>query len=218
MIDPQYTFARAQDDVVLRMGRRNDNYFLNRAADWLDSAQYRIAASFVEIPDLEDQLSLPMTEAVAEYDLRTTSPPLTDIIGIKWVKNESTGYNMRRFSYQEYQELVNQPSGDPIRWARNGWRFAVDPMPLTSGYDVTVRFRRNPQHGVLELPNQWQDACIKLAVSLGWSALMEHERAKAVLAELPPILQMAIAQQLDQYQWESAFDPDLGIRPTSWGY
>lgn len=217
-IDGQYTFQRAVNEIVLRMGRRGDNDFQGRVADWLNTAQYRIASSYVEVPDLEDQLTLPLTEDIQEYDLRTTSPPITDIIGIKWVKNEQTGYNMRRFSFTEYQQLVNQAVGDPLRWTRNAYLLAFDPVPQDSTTTVTVRFRRNPGYGVFELGNQWQDSCMKLATAIGWSAMMEHERSKQIQMELPPILQAAVATQLDQYMWEAAFDPDLGIRPMSFGY
>ena len=216
-LDPQYTFARAADEVLLRMGRRNDNHFVERVNDWLNSAQYRIVSSYIEVPDLEDTLTLNITEDVNEYDLRTTSPPLTDIVGLKWLKYEKTGYRLRRFSWDEYQNMVNQAHGDPMRWARRGYVLAFDPIPNESGFDVTIQYRRNPQYGVLELDTKWHESVIKLAVSYGWSALMEHERSRAVVAELPALLQMAVNTPLDQYMWESAFDPDLGIRPMSWG-
>lgn len=217
-IDGQYTFQRAADEVILRMGRRSDNNFSDRVADFLNSAQYKIVASYIEVPDLEDELTLPIVEDVAQYDLRTTSPPITDIVGLKWLKYEKTGYRLRRFAWDEYQNLVNQSSSDPMRWTRRGNILAFDPIPDTSGYDMTIQFRRNPQYGVLELDTKWHESVIKLAVSYAWSAMMEHERAKAIFAELPATLQMAVSQPLDQYQWEAAFDPDLGIRPTSWGW
>lgn len=217
-IDTEYTFERAANEVVLRMGRRNDNGFTDRVTDWLASAQYKIAQSFIEVPDLEDEVTLAITEGVKEYDLRTTSPPITEIVGLKWLKYEKTGYRLRRFSWDEYRDLVNQASSDPVRWCRRAYTLAFDPIPVTSGYSVTIQFRRLPMYGALELGNQWQESVIKLATAIGWSALMEHERSKAVFAELPLILQAAVSQQLDQYQWEAAFDPDLGIRPMEWGW
>lgn len=217
-IDPQFTFERAVHELILRFGKRADNNFHQRVTDWLNSAQYRIAVSLVEVPDLEDQLELPITEDVQEYDLRTTSPPITDIVGIKWVKNNATGYRMRRFPYGEYQQLVNQAVAPPMRWARNGYKLALDPIPDSSDFTITVRFRRMPRYGALEVGDQWQDLCMKLAVSLGWSSLMEHERARELLAELPAVLQLATNSPIDQAQWEAAWDPDLGIRPMSYGY
>lgn len=218
-IDPQFTFARALNELILRMGRRNDNDFTQRATDWLQSAQYRIASSYVDLPDLEDELDLPLTEDVAEYDLRTTSPPITDIVGIRWIKNTHTGYMLRRFPYTEYQQLVHQATGDPMRWCRNGYVLAFDPKPATGvNYDVTIKFRRMPQYGQFEIGDDYQDAAIKLASAIGWSALMEHQRAQAVQAELPPVLQFLVSGQLSQSQWEAMVDPDLGVRPLSYGY
>lgn len=216
-LNTQYTFARAVNEIMIRMGRRSDNSFEDRVGDYLDSAQLRIAQTYLEVPDLEDLVTIHFAADTQEYDLRTTSPPITDFIGIKYVKNLETEYRMRRFSFEEYRQLVNQATADPMRWTRKGYTFAMDPIPAEAG-DIQLEFRRQPALGVLELGNQWQDSLMKLATSIAWSALMEHERAKSIFMELPAALQLALQQPLDQYQWESAFDPDLGIRPMSWGY
>lgn len=217
-LDPLYSFAQAQDEVILRLGRRLDNDFQGRCAQYLNSAIYRIATSFMDVPDLEDYVNILIAPDVNEYDLRTTSPPINEFVGLKWMKYEKTGYRLRRFAYDEYKNLVHQASGDPVRWARNGYTLCLDPKPNTAGYNLVMQFRRLPQQGFLELDSKWHENAIKMAVFIGWSAVMEHERARAVLAELPAQFQLLVQQPIDQAQWESAFDPDLGIRPLSFGY
>ena len=217
-LDPEYSFAQALDEVILRLGRRNDNDFQGRCVYYLNSAIYRIATSFMDVPDLEDYINIPIAPDVNEYDLRTTAPPINEFVGLKWMKYEKTGYRLRRFPYDEYKNLVHQAHGDPVRWARNGYTLCLDPIPTAPDYDLVVQFRRLPQQGFLELDSKWHENAIKMAVCIGWGAVMEHERSRAVLAELPASFQLLIQQPIDQSQWEAAFDPDLGIRPLSFGY
>ena len=217
-MDAQYSFDAAVDEMVLRFGRRNDNSFQARCREWLNSAMYRAAASLIDAPDLEDTLTLTIDNTVNEYDLRTTTPPITDIIGIKYVKNLWTGYRMRRFSFEEYRQLVNQANGDPMRWSRKGYVLALDPVPNNDTTTMTIEYRRLPEAGVLEFDSKHHDSLIKIAVSIGWSALMEHQRGQSVMAELPPTWQAALAQPLSQEQWEAMWDPDLGLRSMASGY
>lgn len=217
-LDPQYSFDSAADEIVLRLGRRNDNNFPSRVREWLNSAMNRAAASLIDAPDLEDTLTLTIDDGINEYDLRTTTPPITDLIGIKYVKNLWTGYRMRRFSFEEYRQLVNQASGDPMRWARKGYVLALDPVPNNNTTQVTIEYRRLPEAGVLEFDSKHHDSIIKMATAIGWSALMEHQRSQSVTAELPPIWQAAFASPFSQEQWEAMWDPDLGLRPMSAGY
>lgn len=210
----QYTFNTAAEELVFRFGNRTD--LADRSGEWINAAQQRVARSIIDMPELDDIIEeFPITEDISQYDLRTTSPALTNIIGINGIKSNETGYRMRRFPWWEYRSLVNQGSAEPTRWTRRGFHIAFDPKPSKT-ITAIVEYRRRPQMDVLETPSEWQEDLIKLATSIGWSALGEHERAQVVQSEMAPLFQAAIAAPLTQEQWEAYYDENLSFLPTGW--
>lgn len=211
-----YTFTSAKDELRLRMGRGASSTDLDaRLKNWLDAAQLRIAQSAIPIPDLEDQTTLRLANGQSEYDLVATRPSLTNIIGIEHVRNSTTGQRMMRFPWVEYRSLTTQATGNPLRWTRRGYVVAFDPQPDTET-DVLFEVRKRPELGVVVLPSEWQEDWIRLAAVIGWSALQQHDRTRALTRELPISLQAAINQELSQDEWEANYDSDLAIWPETY--
>ena len=210
-----YTFGSARDELQLRMGRSaatSDSGFTARLTNWLDSAQQKLAGSFIDIPELDEAVEgLPLVSGQAEYNYTQWSQPLTDLLATKSIKNTTTGYKMRRFPYNEYLSLTTQSQGDPFRWARRGFVYAFDPEP-DDAFEITVSYRRYPELGVLIGP-RWHEDVIRLATFLGWSALLKSDLAKVVYAELPANLQIAVTNTPSQEDLEAYFDPDLSFTP-----
>lgn len=210
----QYTFNTAVEELIFRFGNRTD--LTSRAGEWINAAQQRVARSLIDMPELEDIIEeFTVTENIPIYDLRTTAPALVNIIGLRTIKNNETGYRLRRFPWYEFRSLVNQAGAQPSRWTRRGNYLAFDPKPDET-VTMLIEYRRRPQMDVLETPSEWQEDLIKLATSIGWSSLGEHERSRAILAELPATLLQSWQQPLTQEQWEAFYDPDLSFLPRGW--
>jgi len=217
-----YTFTQASAELQYRLGNRTDlgSGTQNRIALWLDTAQIQIASCVIACETL-DVVSFPITtvEGQTEYGLYSILPPATDIIGIRVMRNNTEGVKMIRFPWTEYRSLNQQAQGPPLRWARLGYTLAFDPQPDDNGpYTIYMDYRRNPQRGVSELPNRFQDAWITAAEWIGWKALLKPERAAAAYGLLPVHLQQMLAQPLDMDQWEAMFDTDLGVYPLGFEY
>lgn len=215
--DPLYTFAQALDEIQYRFGKRNDNDFRKRSTRWLDSAQQLIAQSWLEVSDLDDTVeSLPYVSGTREYDLRTTSPPIPNIVGIRYIKDNETGYRLHRFPYTEFLTIVSPAAGLPKRWTRRGYVLAYDPQPNAPG-SVTFGYRRYPAYGVVELGSEWHEPLIQLACFTGWRALKDYKAAEANFTELPIGLQAVLQQPFNQMEWEAIWDDDLKVSQTGQG-
>jgi hypothetical protein len=221
-----YSWTEATSELKLRLGNRRDlagsgvSDGLDRLGHWLDSAQARIAKSLLDMPDLEDNVTLTTIDGQSEYDLRTIIPPATEIVGIRYVKNTTTGLRLMRFPFVEFRELVDQAEGSPVRWTRLGFNMAFDPEP-DDDEDILIEYRRRPRLGTVELDSEWQEEWLKLAEFIGWQALDQPEKATSAFTMLPARLQVLIQQPLDQDQWESLWDVDQKIVPRSfegWHY
>jgi len=222
-----FSFAGAQNELVLRLGGRNDTSngiaFSNRTAQWLNSAQMLMARSPIAMPDLEESAAVMLTEGVNEYSRNSMIPPLTDMIGIEQIQIADTTQTpvlkqrLQRFPFREYRALSLQATARPTRWTRKGDLIAFDPIPDKAGYEVLFDYRKQPVMNGVSVPAEFQEQWIKLATYLAWSSLNQNERAQAVYAELPGTIRAAIEQPMDDDQWDAYNDPDLGIRPSNWG-
>lgn len=222
-----YSFAAAQNELVLRLGGRNDTSngiaFSNRTAQWLNSAQMLMARSPLNMADLEASATIMLTEGVNEYSRNSTTPPLTNMIGIEQVQIADTTQTpvlkqrLQRFPFREYRALSLQATARPTRWTRKGDLIAFDPIPDKAGYEVLFDYKAQPVMNGVSVPAEFQEQWIKLATYLAWSSLNQNERAQAVYAELPAVIRTAFEQPFDDDQADAYYDPDLGIRPSNWG-
>jgi len=219
--NPLYTFAQAEVELQLRLGNRTDlgSGSANRLAGWLNSAQYRIAACVTAAEDLDQTFTFQTVDGQSEYDEVSIIPPLTNVIGIKDVRNDTTEISCRRFPWTEFRSLSQQASGSPLRWARFGYTIALDPQPNSDGpYTISINYRMQPQFGLTQLPNWCQEDWITVAEWIGWKALMKPDRANAAVSMLPRSLAINVQQPLDRDRWESMNDTAQVIAPVGFDY
>lgn len=212
---------------MLRLGGRNDTSngiaFANRTQQWLNSAQLLMARATIAMPDLEETATITLNSGQNEYSFNSTIPPLTNIIGIEQIQIIDTTTNpvmkqrLQRFPFREYRALSLQATARPTRWTRKGNLIAFDPIPDKAGYQVLFDYRAQPVMNGVSVPVEFQELWIKLAVYMAWSSLGQNDKAKATYVELPATIRGALEQPLDDDQWDSYRDPDLGIRPSNWG-
>lgn len=212
-----YNFNQAETELQLRLGNRADlgAGSADRLAAWLNSAQYRIAACVTAAEDLDQTFSFTTVNGQSQYDEVSIIPPLTNVIGIKDVRNDTTQVSCRRFPWTEFRSLSQQASGPPLRWARFGYTLALDPQPDSDGpYTISISYRMQPLFGVTQLPNWCQEDWITVAEWIGWKALMKPDRASAAVSMLPASLAMNVQQPLDRDRWESMNDTSQVIAPS----
>jgi hypothetical protein len=216
-----YNFAQAEQELQYRLGNRTDlgSGSADRLTSWLNSAQYRIAAAVTAAEDLDQTFTFNTVSGQAEYSENNIIPPLTNVIGIKDIRNNTTQVSCRRFPWTEYRSLNQQAVEAPLRWARFGYVLALDPKPGDGGpYEIQIDYRMQPQFGITQVPNWCQEDWITLAEAIGWKALMKPDRAQAAMQSLPPSLALNEAQLLDRDRWESMNDTSQTIAPMGFDY
>ena len=103
-------------------------------------------------------------------------------------------------------------SGPPTRWARNGYRLAVDPKP-DALYTIQLDYRRRPLLDTIEVEGEWQEHLLCLAESIGWRAFGQADMAQAALAMLPRNVLVVLQTPLDAAEWDALWDDDLAMQP-----
>lgn len=206
-----YTWANAETEVNNRIGNRSD--IATRVTKWLNSAQLFLAKCDIELPRLESVSgNLPTVDATSEYTLTSFSEFTNNqIIGIRALRNSTSGFRMWKFGFDEYRSLSTQASGPPIRWARKGNLLAVDPKP-DGVYNMIADYRRRPTAGTVEIDSEWHEVWIDLATYLGRRALQDYEEAILVYRGLPGMIQLRLQQPLSQDDWEYQWD-EPGLVP-----
>lgn len=221
VVNPIYTFAQATTELQLRLGNRSD--LGSRIATWLNSAQIRMAAAVIACEEL-DVLSAPLVTVAGQsvYDLQAAPTSISNIIGIKSIRNDTLQVRMRWFPWTEFRELNQQAPGGPLRMAMWGYTIAVDPQPENpneSGpYTLLIDYRREPTRGVTDIPNRFQEDWIAVAEWIAWRALMKPDRAQAALSLTPQSLQTLVQNPLDMEQWNSMWNTDLAVRPLGFDW
>lgn len=216
-----YTFNQAELELQARLGNRTDlgSGSSDRLANWLNSAQYRIAACVTAAEDLDQTFSFQTVDGQSEYDEVSIIPPLTNVIGIRDIRNDTTQVSCRRFPWTEFRSLSQQAPGPPLRWTRFGYTLAFDPQPDSEGpYTILIDYRMQPLYGVTQIPNWCQEDWITVAEWIGWKALMKPDRAQAALAQIPAGLAINVQQVMDRDRWESHYDTDQVIAPVGFDY
>lgn len=145
---------------------------------------------------------------------------LSDLIGIRIVQRQppedgssTVGWRMPRMSWQEWREIEpTQATSIPIRWARNGYRFAVDPKPDRE-YQLKLDYRRRPQLDILEVEGEWQETMIQLATVFGWIAFGEPSQAQLLKSMLPANVRNLLDVPLDVADWDAQWDDELCVQP-----
>lgn len=222
----QYNFLSARNEVINRLGGRNDALTLKRATEWLNSAQLLFAKSYIELPRLHQVTTqVKLVANTAEYNLLAQAPDLSDIVGLMAVRNEdkeslsSSAANplrMWRFPFREYRTFGKRATGRPTRWARHGNLFVVDPIPDDT-YLLKIDYRRRPQFETLEIDSEWHEPLINCAVYYGWAALDQYNLAQSALAMLPAWLLAQIQTPIQEEEWEQYWD-GVGLQPVACGF
>lgn len=216
-----YTWGQAQTELQLRLGNRTDlgSGSDDRLAFWLNSAQYLIASAITAAEDLDQTFSFQTVSGQSQYNEVSILPPLTNVIGIRDVRNDTTQVVCRRFPWQEFRSLNQQAPGPPLRWTRYGYTLAFDPQPDDDGpYTILIDYRMQPQFGIVQLPTWTQEYWITTAEWIGWKALMKPDRAQAALQLLPQTIAAGVQQPMDRDRWESMNDTDQVIAPIGFSF
>jgi hypothetical protein len=204
-----YTWAQAVTEVTLSLGNRSD--IAARVPQWLNEAQYLLAKCDVELPLLEETVSTFVTvSGQSEYEL--TSSPFTSpsqLLGIRFVKNLTTGVGMWRFNWDDYRRLIQQAPGQPLRWTRKGYMLALDPQP-NAVYTLRFDYRRRPDLATIEIDGEWQGALIDTATLIGARRLGMDEVATRARAGLPLAVLTEMQRPQTQEDWEMRWnEPSL---------
>ena len=178
-----------------------------------------------EINLLQTQPQTPSTDTIIDSgttitDSRSYVNNFSDLIGIRLVQRmpadsepNDVGWRMARMSWREWREIERtQAAGKPTRWARNGYRFAVDPSPDTT-YELKVDYRCRPPNDMIEVEGEWQEHMLCLAESIGWRAFGQPDLAVAALNLLPGNVANILKTPLDYAEWDALWDDDLSLQP-----
>lgn len=210
--------------------------FLNSAQLKLAEANFQIpffeGVATVTFTEGQDEINIlqatpttPLTDSIIEgdttiVDSRSYVNNFSDLIGIRLVQrlpletnSNDIGWRMHRMSWAEWREGEQVAStGPPTRWARNGWRLAVDPTP-DDEYQLKIDFRRRPPRDIIEVDGEWQEIMLQIAESIGWRSFGQPDLGLAALNMLPANVGRILSTPLDGSEWEALWDDELSMQP-----
>jgi hypothetical protein len=204
-----YTFATAMTEIQYRLGGRGDivTGTPSRVNRWLNSACIILAEADTDIPELEVRSTEVTVVAQAEYVLNASGSGgfnILNLLGIRYLRNTTTGQLLEWMPWREYRELHSQASGSPVRWSRNGNLLAVDPTPAAIE-SLLVEYRRYPtEDSLVDFTDRYHEDLVSLGTYIGWIALRQYDEAVKVKMMLPQYLQLRLAIPMNQYDWEAA--------------
>lgn len=208
-----FSFETMRAELLRRTGGRTDTTSRDRATFWLNAATARLAKTPIELPYLETNFSITVVEDESEYTISAYVVDPNDIIGIRSVRNSTSGWAMQRFPFADYRRISTQASAAPIRWARRGHLFVVDPSP-DGNYELKIDYRKRPDtDSIGQFDNEWHETILHIATWIGWNALNEQEQARAAIEMIPATVRRAIEIPLGQDEFEALWDDQLGIYP-----
>jgi hypothetical protein len=197
-----YNFNTAVTEITLALGNRSD--INSRVQDWLNSAQLQMAKTDLEMPQLEETVTgFRVVSGQSEYNLLST-PVFSDfnnILGFRFIKNDTTGVPMGRFDWSDYRRLVSQAVSPPVRWTRKGNLFAVDPQPDAT-YQLRIDLRRRPRQNMIELDGEWQGHLINATIMIGAQRLGLKDTAQMAQWMLPKAVLVLLQTLTDQNDLE----------------
>lgn len=209
-----YTFATAKTEAQYRLGNRSDvsSGSPSRLDNWLNTACVQFAKCEIELPLLETTVTKTLSSGDSEYNI-VSDFSLADVIGIRTVRNNTSGQRMSWMNFDVYRSLASQASGAPIRWSRRGNLLVVDPSPNVTT-TIQLDYRKRPTASSLaQFDDEWHDTIIDLAAYIGWKALGEPEKAAAKFRLLPAFVQRALQEPTGQDVWEAQAGDRAGLEP-----
>lgn len=195
-------------EVIDRLGGRTD--IERRVESWIYDAEIWLARCVTDLPTLDLSVTKRLITGQGEVNI-TTLLGITPL-GLKLLRNKTTGWLMQRFPFEEFRALASQSSSNPIRWVRHGQILYFDPIPSVDT-DIIFDYRAMPERTKITVGEEWREILTKLAVHIGWSALMESDKSKMAFSLLPGWAQMRLQQPLTQDEFEAMFDTDLRLSP-----
>lgn len=201
-----FTQAHAKTELTDRLGGRGDLAGTpNRLEHWLDAAKFALAKTDLEFPLLDvTRVTSALTADTSEFVWTSSPVTLVAPLGIHHVTNNVTGQLMQWFNWTEYRSLVGQATGSPVRWSRFGNKIAVDPQPVTGFLDtLRIDYRTRPTTNILsQFDDEWHEVIIEIASYLGLKSLKQFTQAKEVMAGLPQVIQIQLAQPTSETFFE----------------
>jgi len=205
------SFDEILNEVTQRLGNRTD--ISNRLTGWVQDAQNKLARCDIELTRLDATKTSKLVTGQSIYTMdKTTELNLQDLIGIYRIRNDTSNWLMRYFPWEEFRELHTQSDSSPTRWAREGDRIAFDPKPEKT-YDITIDYRRGPTSTQIIVDESMRENLVLLTTSIGWTALQEHNLARANFSALPMWLQSRLQVYLGDNQWSMKESDDVGFKP-----
>lgn len=181
----------AQDmvtEVRLHLGGETDETLSdNQILRWINRAYIDCASSY-KFDELEASTSITTSSGTAEYE--TTA---SDVLTIISVTDDTNNFTLKPWSRRQYDEAVqgnaSSITGNPVFWFISGVgsnqrrQFTFYPTPAGT-YTINVIYRQKPTELVLtpsatssSLLEPWDEVLILRAVSKGWRALGDDEKA-----------------------------------------
>ena len=188
-------FTAIQNEVIARLGNRTD--LAARSAIWINDAYFELLLNpTFEFFELD---SLNAFNTIAG----TTSYTFPNFSAVWHLLDLTDVTNNRKLIRTHWQTLdrITPTSGQPTRYARFSVGVILDPTP-DAVYQIQMRYRvRPPELSATSSPaigREWDEVITLLAVTKGWEALSDHERA----ALTRQLVREAISRHMDVPQLE----------------
>lgn len=168
-------------EIIARLGNRTD--LGARALVWLNDAYFELLLSpRFSFYELEETGTLNLESGENQVVL---SPQLG--AGRVWtilhLADRTNERRLRRQDARDFDDMVRTgSSGPPLEYCRFGDTLEIWPT-ADQAYTLNVRYRKRPAElaagGAHLLGREWDEVLIALAVTKGWEALVQTEKAAA---------------------------------------
>jgi len=185
-------------EMSWRLGNRSD--ISTRILTWLNDAYFELLMTprftFFQV---DKSYSWIASQGIYIYQVSLAMPDLWFILDIR---NEMYQTKLRRKDPSEF-DRVWRTDGIPERYTRFQDQIELYPTP-DMDYQMTTRYRMRPPEliggGTHLLTREWDEVLVTMAVTKGWEALEQWDKAQAQ----KQLTELQLARRFDAFQMDDA--------------
>ena len=190
--------TQIEQEMSWRLGNRSD--ISVRLLTWLNDAYFELLMTprftFFQI---DNSYSWTALKGVYIYPVSTSTPDLWFILDMR---NEMYQTKLKRKDPSEFDRTWRM-DGIPERYTRFGDHIELYPTP-DMDYQMTTRYRIRPPElvggGEHLLTREWDEVLLTMAVTKGWEALEQWDKAQSQ----KQLTELQLSRRFDAFQMDDA--------------
>lgn len=171
--------------------------------------------SVYDLPELRETLEYTVAKNGSPVSLEQKDADAPPILAVLWVRDETSNRRLRRDDLYRFMDEDETSLGPPARWARDGMRLYLSPVPDGS-YKLRIRVKlRHPDitaNETILFPRDWHRLLLYRAAELVADTLPNPERATYFAVKAERLLAERLAGLPHMLEDVQDVDAGLGVR------